>query len=126
MSQIVSRNKDQAPIVHRSDTEICFSVDDVEPCEERLPLTNAHKQFEKRLGRSVQTFTHDEGTDIVLGDASLEHGLVHAVYLAFSQHRPLVLTPDVIWITLAQGFAQHVNNHAEALRSRMVVHKGKI
>lgn len=51
---------------------------------------------------------------------------MHAVYLAFSQHRPLVLTPDVIWLTLAQGFAHHVNNHAEALRSCLVAQKGKV
>ncbi len=51
---------------------------------------------------------------------------MNAVHLAFSQHRPLVLTPDAVWLTLAQGFAQHINNHAEALRSRFVGHKGKI
>src|SRR5262249_39459628 len=39
---------------------------------------------------------------------------------------PLVLTPDAIWLTLAQGFAQHINNHAEALRSRFVDHKGRV
>jgi hypothetical protein len=37
----------------------------------------------------------------------------------------LRLTPDIIWITLAQGFAQHINNHAETLRSRFVEHQGK-
>jgi hypothetical protein len=47
MSQIVSRKKDQAPIVHRSEREICFRVDDVEPCQERLLLTNVRQQFEK-------------------------------------------------------------------------------
>lgn len=62
----------------------------------------------------------------MLEQAFIEHSLVQAVYLAFSQHRPLVLTPDAIWITLAQGFAQHLNIHAEALRSRIVVHKEKL
>lgn len=117
---------DLAPLVHRSDTEICFCVDEVTPCERRLSLTNARQQFEKRVGRPLQAFTHDEASDIVLEQAPIEHSLVEAVYLAFSQHRPLVLTPDVIWIALAQGFAQHLNNHAEALRSRMVSHKGKV
>jgi len=36
------------------------------------------------------------------------HGLFSAVHLAFSQHRPLVLSPDMIWIAILQGFAQHV------------------
>jgi hypothetical protein len=47
------------------------------------------------------------------------------VHTAFSEHRPLQLTPDIIWLTLAQGFAQHVNNNAEVLRSRFVKHQGK-
>jgi hypothetical protein len=126
MPHNTSHRTDQAPIVHRSETEISFRVDDVEPCRERLPFTNARQQLEQRLGRSLQTFTHDQVSDIVLGEDGIEHSLVHAIYLAFSQHRPLVLTPDAVWITLAQGFAHHINNHAESLRSRMVAHKGKV
>jgi hypothetical protein len=40
-------------------------------------------------------------------------------------HRPLVLSPDVIWITLCQGLAQHVLLHPEELRDRFVGHEGK-
>ncbi len=126
MPHNITSPTDQAPIVHRSETEICFRVDDVVPSPIRLPLTHARQQFEKRLARPLQAFTHEQASDIVLEKHGIEHGLVHAVYLAFSEHRPLVLTPDVIWIALAQGFAQHLNLHAEALRSRMVSHKGKV
>lgn len=126
MTNKTTRQADHAPIVHRSETDTCFCVDEVTPCEQRLSLTNARQQFEKRMGRPLQAFSHDESSDIVLEQAAIEHSLAEAVYLAFSQHRPLVLTPDAIWITLAQGFAQHLNNHAEALRSRIVSHKGKV
>ena len=44
---------------------------------------------------------------------------------SFEQHYPLVLSPDDVWLAIAQGFAQHVNNNAEALRSRFVKHEGK-
>jgi hypothetical protein len=53
------------------------------------------------------------------------HPLVQAVHLAFSQHRPLILSPDCIWLTIVQGFGHHVNESAEALRNRMVRHSGK-
>lgn len=84
MSHVVSRMKDQAPIVHRTEAEICFRVDDVEPRQELLPLTNAREQLEQRLGRSLLTFTYEQSSDIVLGEQGIEHSLVHAVYLAFS------------------------------------------
>jgi hypothetical protein len=118
--------RDQSPIVHRSETDICFQVDPVTPCQERLPLTNARTRFEGMVGRSVQVFTCADSSDVVLTRGGADHSLVSAVYLAFSDHRPLVLTPDAVWITLAQGFAQHINHHANALRSRVVTHKGTV
>ncbi len=53
------------------------------------------------------------------------HGLVGAVHLAFDQHLPLRLSPDHIWITLAQGLAAHVNLDPERVRSRLVPHQGR-
>lgn len=46
---------------------------------------------------------------------------------AYADHRPIVLSPDIIWNVIAQGFCQHINNDPEALRGRIVYHeKGKI
>jgi len=41
-------------------------------------------------------------------------------------HRPLCLSPDIIWLMICQGVANHINANAEALRSRFVSHEGKI
>jgi len=54
-----------------------------------------------------------------------DHALLTALQFAFYDHLPLRLSPDAIWITLARGFALHVNEHAEALRHRFVSHSGK-
>jgi hypothetical protein len=54
-----------------------------------------------------------------------DHALLSAFGIAFYQHMPLRLSPDAIWITLARGFALHVNLHAEKLRHRFVSHAGK-
>ncbi len=53
------------------------------------------------------------------------HGLIHTAQIAFSRHYPLVLTPDAIWITIAQGVASHINQNAETLRKEFVSHEGK-
>ena len=55
-----------------------------------------------------------------------DHPLVAATSLAFSGHRRLTLSPDAIWLLIAQGFANHVNANAEALRRRFVSHQGKL
>lgn len=53
------------------------------------------------------------------------HALIGAVHIAFAEHRPLVLSPDAIWITILQGLAMHVHIHAEELRSTFVSHSGR-
>ena len=54
------------------------------------------------------------------------HPMVAATSLAFNDHRRLTLSPDAIWLLIAQGFANHVNANAETLRRRLVNHQGKL
>jgi hypothetical protein len=54
------------------------------------------------------------------------HPFISAAHLAFAQHRPLAISPDMIWLMVLQGFAAHVNQHAESLRPRLVRHRGKV
>jgi hypothetical protein len=58
-------------------------------------------------------------------DARGVHPLLSAVHIAFAEHRPLVLSPDTLWITIAQGVAQHVRLHSEELRGRFARHRGR-
>jgi hypothetical protein len=53
------------------------------------------------------------------------HQLLEAVQWAHARHYPLVLSPDAVWLTIAQGLANHVNANAEKLRRRFVAHDGK-
>lgn len=49
----------------------------------------------------------DNGVNQVIAKTRI-HGLVEAARLAFSSHLDLVLSPDDLWLTIAQGFALHV------------------
>jgi hypothetical protein len=53
------------------------------------------------------------------------HPLLGAVGRAFAEHRPLVLSPDAVWLTVAAGVAQHIRLHSERLRSPLVGHAGR-
>ena len=61
-----------------------------------------------------------------LAAAQAGHGLLMAVHHAFSEHRPLVLAPDHVWLCVAQGLARWVEAHAERLRGRLVRHPGRL
>jgi hypothetical protein len=54
------------------------------------------------------------------------HPLMAALHLAYAQHRPLSLSPDMLWLLICQGVAHHINVHAERLRPRLVGHQGRL
>ncbi len=53
------------------------------------------------------------------------HSFISGMREAYWHHRPVTLSPDMIWVLIAQGFSHHVNANAEALRDRIVDFKGK-
>lgn len=76
-----------------------------------------------RPGRTIEACSG--GHDHLVAGPGL-HPVVAAIHNAFQNHRPLVLSPDIIWLVIAQGFANHVNANVEALRSQFVKHAGKV
>jgi hypothetical protein len=54
------------------------------------------------------------------------HGLAAAIHMAYDQHLPLMLSPDAVWLCLAQGVARHIQENAERLRPSIVSHAGKL
>ena len=44
----------------------------------------------------------------------------------YAEHRPIVLSPDIIWLVINQQLAKHIANNAEKFRSLIVSHEGKL
>lgn len=44
------------------------------------------------------------------------HSFLHGMYVAYAQHRPFVLSPDMIWLLISQGFAQHIAANSDSLK----------
>jgi hypothetical protein len=98
-----------------------------------MPLADHGNYFKKRPGFPYNAPEHS--TSQTVEACSRYHGrllkrvwyhpLMAAAGCAFSAHRPLCLSPDMIWLTIIQGVANHINAHAEELRSRFVSHQGK-
>ncbi|GAA2482352.1 DUF4419 domain-containing protein [Winogradskya humida] len=97
---------------------VSFGVDDVVRAAEVLPVRPLGGLFPDAL-----TVGGDAGVAVVEPDGV--HPLLSAVGQAFAGHRPLVLSPDAVWLTIAQGVAQHVRLHEEELRARLVEHPGR-
>lgn len=113
-----------------SDRFITFPVHDV------AAVTNAKETWKAYEGiNALLTESEGKGFRSILSCSGYNsntirqitnHALIEAVHTAFAEHRPLSLSPDMLWITIMQGVAQHVHNNPEGLRKRLVSHQGKM
>ncbi len=110
------------PKVEVTASGVTFAVDKVTPATERLREERTHESLRRRLG-GIES-CHDYHGTVVEG--AHYQALLAAVHMAFSQHRPLVLSPDAVWLTISQGVAHHMAIHGERLRERFVSHQGKL
>jgi hypothetical protein len=109
---------DKGSVTDNGKGSVTFAVDAVSVVSDRL----ATQTLGDRVGTALAV-GGDIERRLILTDGI--HPLLGAVHVAFATHRPLVLSPDAVWLTIAQGVAQHVRLHAEKLRPRLVRHAGK-
>lgn len=112
-----------------SSAGVTFRVDDVENSGELLKLGKTRDSIDKILkvvlNRVEEPVLACSGynSEVVAGTTS--HAFIDAIHTAYARHLPLVLSPDMVWITILQGLALHVHLHAEALRPILVQHCGR-
>ena len=100
-----------------------FLVSDVTPATVPLKTTAYHTAVSEFLGSTVESCSCYHG---VLLDGIRCHPLIETLHRAFATHRPVELSPDIIWLTLTQGLAHHVNQNSEELRHHFVQHEDKL
>jgi Domain of unknown function (DUF4419) len=90
-------------------------------------LLTLRNQWRTKPGKRVfaSSILSKSDHDLVVDVGSRCHPLIDTVHTAFAQHRPLTLSPDDIWLVIAQGFSHHVTGNAERLRPRLVRHQGR-
>ena len=54
-----------------------------------------------------------------------EHPFLTGILNSYIDHRPFVISPDIFWLLISQGFARHITQNAEELSSQMVNFEGR-
>lgn len=96
---------------------ISFAVSPVKSVNAYLNDTFAITILEEKIGKEI--FILPEELNQQRWVYAKENGLVDAIHFAYDGHRPLVLSPDDIWLTLCQGFCIHLNQNHSELSSRI-------
>jgi hypothetical protein len=108
----------------RTATTTSFDISNVQRATEPLPEVPYKEAVEAQITPGpVDACSRYHGR---LLERVAYHPVVAAVHRAFMGHRPLCLSPDMIWLMIIQGVANHINAHAEELRPRIVSHQGKL
>ncbi|MBO7070771.1 MAG: DUF4419 domain-containing protein, partial [Bacteroidales bacterium] len=121
-------------ILDKHKGSITFAVDDVTPRNldsDMEALEGTEVAFRLLMGDPRDgsreapeliscSFRQDEF--LSFGDAPLFNMLI----TAYADHRPIVLTPDAVWLVICQGFSHYVNENPEQFRDRFVDHQGKV
>lgn len=61
----------------------------------------------------------------VISASHCTNGFAAAILQAYSSNQHLFLTPDDVWLIIAQGISQHINNNSEKYRQLIVNHQGQ-
>jgi hypothetical protein len=106
-----------------------FGVCPVQPARTPLAEWPAHKVVALHAGGAVEACSgYRDSLVTPLGSffrRIFYHPLLDTLYRAWNDHRPVVLSPDVVWLTLTGGLARHLQVHASEFRDRLVSHAGQ-
>lgn len=100
-------------LVFAQENGFTFNVDDVPKTSELLKQVSFDAFLEQRLNYKVYSFPQELNDQEVV--AHLGNGFLSTVEFAYNHHRPLELSPDVVWLLICQGFGDHVTAHSDSL-----------
>lgn len=83
-----------------------FEVDNVTPNISQLPQTAFNTIIQNKLRKEVFSLPAKH-KDLQVAPSRL-NGFVETIHVAFDEHRPLVISPDDVWLTICQAFGNHI------------------
>jgi len=119
---------------------ITFKVEDLQPPNKLLRVEDYRVILEDliRLDNGVSRYSlneqHTDPAFNIIAKSEVNDSLVtrgyhpffEGMYAAYADHRPFTLSPDMVWLLISQGFANHVNNNSEEMRKVLVDFDGKL
>ncbi|OHT16298.1 uncharacterized protein TRFO_13310 [Tritrichomonas foetus] len=103
---------------------ITLDLEDLTPPQNILKTTKT-KEINKRYSSFKSEFICSSyGKDDELVEFG-NHSVLQGFVCAYIEHRPITISPDIIWLLIVQGFSYHVEFNAEKLRSKFVNFKNR-
>jgi hypothetical protein len=98
-------------------SSVTFKVDDVQPAPSLLHVDSLRKLFAAKITYKVLFLPEEQKNDLYV--PCRNNALIQTVHECYANHRPLVLSPDVIWLAICQGISIHVNQKFDSLETKL-------
>ena len=101
--------------------------------EKKLTKPNNFYQ-EKAIDNIFNTILKNESVEILMYNFNLDDNtfynferksLIQGLILAYKNHYPIVVSPDMIWILILQGYCRFMEKYSEKVRQKYVNFNGK-
>ena len=121
-------------ILSQKEGRITFAVDEVDIPDNHCGLKTTGSKISLDLNRNIDGDLFSDWEPKILANSladvdnlyDIGEDVVFQMLLkAWCQHRPVVLTPDAIWLIICQQFSHIVNENPEKYRGVLVNHEGK-
>ncbi len=96
-----------------------FKVDDVPLADSLMRVDTTDKVFEGKLGREILFYPKEHRNYGVV--SCYNNAFIETIQECYSNHRPLVLSPDAIWLIICQGMSIHINEKFDSLEKIIFV-----
>lgn len=97
---------------------VTFAVDQVEQNQKPLNTTSIDTIFQNKFRREIIATPSSNSRNELI--PTWQNGLVETIHIAFDEHRPLILSPDDIWLAICQGFGNHMAVTADEMKQTVV------
>ena len=108
-------------INNKTTNSVTFLVEELERASK--PLTERKTQdILKGFSKNI-TNQYKANDDLV---SNGYHSFIFGMYLAYSEHRPFAISPDMIWLLICQGFSSHIQKKQKSGVNFFPVEKEKL
>lgn len=106
--------------------KVTFAVEKIELAKDTLKTLSYQQSLEFLFGRKIEAFPAEKKNVRLIPIASNGgNAFIETLHTAYYEHRPLVFSPDMIWLLICQGFSIHINQNSKKFQNQISKHTSK-
>jgi hypothetical protein len=105
--------------------ELIIEVSDVNVNSELFSTAPKEQLLFKQFATKTEASSLDDILYLQSYEAGYTNSFLDMLGRAFFNHKPVIITPDNIWLLICHGFAEHIKKEALYFRKKIVAHEGQ-